>query len=276
MDQTERSSSTQAVPKPDAFFFQGATGRRFGVLHSVACRARTGVVCCYPLGEEHLQGHRTYVRLSLLLAERGFPSLRFDYGGCGDSEGELETARLSEWLEDIAAAVWEFQQRTRVEEVVLLGLRLGGSLALRASLKLRSTCGVVVWEPVGSGRHYLARSLSEYAQWLSGSFAVATPSPDGIVDLRGFPLGRSMISELEALDDLEVRREARPLALKRALIIGSCPDALAHTLENQGVDVQTLETSGSAPWDKERSSARGLATIRCMRRISAWMEANRG
>jgi pimeloyl-ACP methyl ester carboxylesterase len=57
--------------------------------------------------------------------------VRFDYGGCGASEGEFEAQSLEDWLEDVLAVI----DRVADEPVVLVGSSMGGWLMLLAALQ---------------------------------------------------------------------------------------------------------------------------------------------
>ena len=73
--------------------------------------------------------HRQFVLLAWRLAEAGFPVLRFDYRGMGDSEGVPRDFEAVQ--DDIAAAVQALQQACPgVTRIVLLGLCDGASAAL--------------------------------------------------------------------------------------------------------------------------------------------------
>jgi pimeloyl-ACP methyl ester carboxylesterase len=62
-------------------------------------------------------------------AERGQAMLRFDYGGCGASEGDFEAETLAKWRDDALAMI------DRVEgPVVLVGSSMGGWLMLLVAL----------------------------------------------------------------------------------------------------------------------------------------------
>src|SRR5947207_597585 len=103
----------------------------FGWYHPPAGQRRTGgIVICNPLGDDLCRAHRPLRHLAERLAAGGFPVLRFDYRGTGDSAGdEREPARVAGWLGDIARAVEELRARAGVSRVSLVGLRAGATLA---------------------------------------------------------------------------------------------------------------------------------------------------
>ncbi len=64
---------------------------------------------------------------------RGRRFLRFDYGGCGASEGAFEEQRFADWLDD-ALAMIDLAVEGVDGPVVLVGSSLGGWLMLHAAL----------------------------------------------------------------------------------------------------------------------------------------------
>src|SRR6185295_18973817 len=107
----------------------------FGRLHrSTDASTPIGLVICNPFGYEAICAHRSLQHFARAAAENGFPALRFDYDGTGDSAGgDLDDDRLSAWIESITAAVAHIRAATGVQQVVLLGARLGATLALLAA-----------------------------------------------------------------------------------------------------------------------------------------------
>lgn len=61
--------------------------------------------------------------------DSGRAFLRFDYGGCGESEGEFADQTLAGWREDVVAML----DRVATGPVVLVGSSLGGWLMLLAA-----------------------------------------------------------------------------------------------------------------------------------------------
>lgn len=144
-----------------ARFFGGEEGRLFGILHSPSGAPRNeAFVFCHPLCEEKLWSHRVFVSFARQLADAGYPVLRFDYRGNGDSDEEFSDCSVVSLLADIASSVTELRRITGVPQVSLLGLRSGATLAaLAAEADPGSTARLVLWAPVVDGARYMQELL---------------------------------------------------------------------------------------------------------------------
>ncbi|WP_246472715.1 alpha/beta fold hydrolase [Azospirillum tabaci] len=169
----------------------------FGWLHPAG--GRRGVVLCAPYGGEALATHRAWRRFAEALAAAGLPVLRFDYPGTGNSVGEEgDPARLDAWLGGIRAATAHLRALTGVEEVALVGLRLGALLATAAARGVEADA-LVLLSPFPSGRAFL-QELRAVAL-LAERPADAPPAvgPEGI-DSAGFRLTPETAEALRGLD----------------------------------------------------------------------------
>jgi exosortase A-associated hydrolase 1 len=104
-----------------AFSFRCGGDQLVGILHRGEQVGRRGVLVVVGGGPQYrVGGHRQLTLWARHLSEHGFPVMRFDYRGMGDSYG---TFRGFEQIdEDIRAAVDEFFARLpQLEEVVLWG-----------------------------------------------------------------------------------------------------------------------------------------------------------
>jgi exosortase A-associated hydrolase 1 len=90
---------------------------------------RIGVVIVVGGAQYRVGSHRQFVQLARCLAAAGFPVLRFDLPGMGDSPGELPS--FEDTAPHIATAIDGFQRQCPgVERVVLWGLCDGASASL--------------------------------------------------------------------------------------------------------------------------------------------------
>lgn len=148
-----------ALPRAEPAYFMSNGRACLRWLHRPAAAVATravGVVVCNPFGYEALCAHRSLRHFAEQAAARGYPALRFDYDGTGDSAGDdLDAGRWVAWMASVRAAVRELRERTGVERVVLLGVRLGASIAAAASVDEPDVAGLALIAPIASGRPWL-------------------------------------------------------------------------------------------------------------------------
>ena len=185
-------------------------GTLVGMLHAPEAEARpTAALFCHAFGEERKSSALAMARLARAVARAGFPALRFDYYGCGDSEGEFADATVGTRLEDIATAAAFLRRRTEAEGVCLLGLRLGATLAARAAERLADCAGLVLVEPVTDGAAYFGGELRRklVRRMMTEGRGDASPAEmlrrlerdDAVLDLDGFAVRGPTYKELAAL-----------------------------------------------------------------------------
>ena len=113
----------------EAALFACAGDKLLGILAKPAVPAETGVIVIVGGPQYRVGSHRQFVLLSRALAAAGYPVLRFDYRGMGDSEGQQRD--FDSVSADIAAAIDVLQERMpSVKQVALWGLCDGASAAL--------------------------------------------------------------------------------------------------------------------------------------------------
>lgn len=182
----------------DAFFFGPPSTQLFGAYHPPqGASRREGIVLCNPFGQEYMRAHRSFRRLAINLAGKGFSVLRFDYRGMGDSAGTLAGVTPEDWMSDIESAVQELMDVAGVQKVSLLGLRLGALLAAQVAAKNRSVNKLVLWDPIISGQAYVDEIVAEIAVKESRSRFVAK---DGTMHFNGFSMPAQFKDNLAKMD----------------------------------------------------------------------------
>ena len=102
--------------------------RLIGIHHGVEDQTPSTVVVNVVGGPQYRVGsHRQFVLTARFLASAGFPCLRFDYRGMGDSAGELRS--FTSVSEDIDVVVAWCRQTYPDSKIVLMGLCDGASAA---------------------------------------------------------------------------------------------------------------------------------------------------
>jgi alpha/beta superfamily hydrolase len=109
-----------------SILFSCAGEQLLGILSQPELASATGVLIIVGGPQYRTGSHRQFVLLARALAEAGYPALRFDTRGMGDSGGE---ARNFERIDqDIAAAIDAiFQHCPQLQRVALWGLNSGSS-----------------------------------------------------------------------------------------------------------------------------------------------------
>ncbi len=101
-----------------------------------------------------------FVKCSRALAAAGIASLRFDFYGSGESDGDFREVTLSGEIADAHAAVDFFRLQKGIDprRVGLLGLSLGGLIAATLAPRLRPRA-LVLWSALAHTGHL--RTLAE-------------------------------------------------------------------------------------------------------------------
>jgi uncharacterized protein len=256
----------------EPFYFGAPDKQLFGCGHASASGLirDCGVVLCYPMGQEYIRAHRAFLQLADRLSGHGFPVVRFDYHGCGDSAGACEEGRVAQWRADIYTAIEEIRKRYGVAKVCLVGLRLGGSLAMAAAAERGEIDALVLWNPIVCGRAYRDELNTMQQEMLRFSYVtraprVAGPTP---VEILGFPLARETWDELGAIDLL-----ATPTApARRVLLLESDRErgtGLQEHLSGLGAEVDYQYLPSPKVWVEEPN--RGLVPHQLLQAIIAWV-----
>lgn len=272
------------------FFFVHDSWRLFGVHHEPepSMRRNAGIVLCDPFAEEKGIAYRMFTFLARRLAGAGFPVLRFDYRGTGDSAGEMDDGAPSGYVTDIQGAVRELCSRTAVERIGLLGLRVGASLAAVAAETTPQVTAAVLWEPILDGGDFVDQYLR--LQVMGGGVTASgePPSRDAMraelasgrsVDVLGMPLSPDCYRELS---DLELSDRTGEFAgdllivslSRRAKRKAELDQLAARYSRVRSVDVQTFE--GAPFWvdphDPYREMRSWYANEEVLTATAAWFE----
>lgn len=261
------------VPELEPFYFGDPDSLLYGCFHAASGEQRnTAVVLCPPLGDEAIRVHRAYKQIASRLSRAGFPALRFDFYGWGDSDGLDTDATLSRWETDINTAVEEVKRRSGATRIVLIGLRLGATMALQTVNHRDDMAGVVLWEPVTKGKEYLEGI--EGAHWNKLNYFLADPVytsglSEGMTEILGFVLSaimRRQIEELNVFDDAYSVQSLPVLIVERA--VTESVTQLRDYLSSQDFQVSYQCLDDPAVWGEDPDKA--LIPAQTLKAITNW------
>ena len=170
-----------------------------GVLYEPDKNPAAAVLVLSPLFEEKRAAHRAIATFCSALCDAGYTVLHPDLFGCGNSAGALSEASLERWKEDVDAAISFLKERSRVENLIIVGCRMGGLLAGWYLSEHPDAAGrLLLWNPVTDGNLYI--SAARKRRMIQDSITNADEKPT--VDPReveGQVLSEDLFNELKGI-----------------------------------------------------------------------------
>lgn len=171
-------------------------------------------------------------------ARTGRPFLRFDYSGCGASDGLFEDGTLARWRDDVLAIVDASQG-----DLVLVGSSMGGWVMLLVALarpdRVKALVGIAAAPDFTDWGYSQDEKMAILRE---GRLAKPSPhSDDPEVTTRGF----WQSGEANRLLHAEIAID-RPVRLLHGEADAEVPPAIAHRLARslRSADVQTILVKG--------------------------------
>ena len=248
----------------EAFHLDTPGGFRFCVLRqpTAGTPSRGTIVHVHAFAEEMNKSRHMVALAAEAWAQQGWSVLQVDLGGCGDSAGEFSEASWQGWLEDVRLAHGWAQSRSDAP-VWLWGLRLGALLAGEAAARFRLDCGLLLWQPVTSGKQHLQQFLRLWqgARIVGKAGAKGEASPQQrlatgeTVEIAGYELSPPLAEGMAAaqLDTIHAPHGVHWFQLGAATGSAVSPviERLKAKWQADGVPVRVHVFSGPAFWQTQ-------------------------
>lgn len=185
-------------------FFGDSNHPLFGIYHPARARGvhLPAVLLCPPIGHEYLRTHWAMRMLASRLVRQGYPVLRFDYLGMGDSAGTLSDVEcLQVWIDNVVTAARDLKDESAKDALAIVGLRFGASIASLAVAQGLQVERTVLWEPTWSGETYLADLRTMHATMLDlWVCPMATENNADREEILGSMYPRSLLGDIQQFD----------------------------------------------------------------------------
>jgi dipeptidyl aminopeptidase/acylaminoacyl peptidase len=129
----------------EAVSIPSSSGMLSGVIHYPRSESRGCVITSHGLLSN--KDSDKFIALGDRCAEEGFTVLRFDFGGCGESEGTLTGTTVTARKEDLFAAIdfLECRLSGSTQPIGLLGSSMGGFVSLLVASCRKEIQAVAAW-----------------------------------------------------------------------------------------------------------------------------------
>ena len=153
-------------------FFKDSLGNNvYGILSNPAANVDAPIIIlCH--GFSSSKESSTYVRLEEVFNNQNFPTLRFDFYGHGESDGEFKDISISKGVDDILCAI-NFLKEKGFSKIGLVGSSFAGICITMAASKSNDLFALGLRAPVSD--YYATieatRSKEEINEWKEKGFA---------------------------------------------------------------------------------------------------------
>lgn len=237
-----------------------------GWLHGGA--AQRGVLMVGAQGFDAFCAYQSWRAFADMLAEAGLAALRFDYPGEGDSRGTPDEAGgVASWTAAIRDWHDWMQAELGLEDIAVVGLRLGGLLAASALWERQTLHRLALLAPPRTGASY-GREL-RVAALLSAQAKPGSKVDETGVDLCGHFLPSQALRDIAALESWTFERKP-----DRQILIASPSDSdagrVVEAMTSAAGTVETIPldglqdmlvgpTASRTPWTAFEETVRWLA-----------------
>ena len=153
------------------------------------------IIIFHGFGGNKMGPHFTFVKLSRILADNGFASIRFDFAGSGESDGEFINMTLSGELED-AKKILEYVKTLSfvdTSKIGVIGFSMGGAVAsMLAGIHSKDIRSLCLWAPAGNMAEIVVNDFiaQGYTEFLN----------KGYHEFEGQVIGRSFVEDVKKVD----------------------------------------------------------------------------
>lgn len=186
------------------------------------------VIILHGFGGNKMGPNYILVKLSRMLEENNIASVRFDFAGSGESDGDFINMTMSGEVED-AANIFEYVRTLDFidpDNIGVLGFSMGGAVASILAGKLENQIkALCLWAPAGNIydiviKDFIGMGYTDFIQ-------------KGYHDFEGMLIGKDFVS---GLSDINIYSEASRYNGNVLLIHGDCDDVVSIQASNDYIN----------------------------------------
>ncbi|MDM5340126.1 alpha/beta fold hydrolase [Fictibacillus enclensis] len=155
------------------------------------------VIICHGFTSNRIGVDRLFVKTAQQLSASEFVVLRFDYAGCGESEGSYGENTFQDLISQTQAAIDYASKLPCVDsrEIILLGHSLGGAVAVQTAAVDPRVKDLILWASVGNPYHDIVNIV--------GKDECQSLTTKGYVDHLGYSLKADFLQSLQSYQPMK-------------------------------------------------------------------------
>jgi uncharacterized protein len=141
--------------------------------------------------------HRMFVKAANFFSSLGYVCVRFDFSGCGESDGLYKELSFSKKVTELKAVISYISHFDGIgnRNITLVGHSLGGAVTAMVAPSLTNINKIVLWAPV-------ARPYKDIVS-ITSEEAVVLAKKEGKYDFNGFEISHTFFEDLKLYNPLK-------------------------------------------------------------------------
>ncbi|MFC5713841.1 alpha/beta hydrolase [Thalassorhabdus alkalitolerans] len=180
--------------------------------------------------------HRMFVKAARKFTDEGFTVFRFDFSGCGDSEGDYGEITLTRKIREVKGALDYVSNLPFVDEmdITVIGHSLGGAVSSLTAAEDERVSRLILWSPVADPYKDIVSIVGKEAEIIA--------EKEGAYDYDGFYLKPPFFQSLTSFDPLKAVKRFE----KNVLLI--------HAEEDEDVPKENTAKYASALQERQKGT----------------------
>lgn len=199
----------------------------FGIFHRPAQQGKfPAILICHGLGGHKVGKYRLYVQVANYLAGQGIATLRIDFRGSGDSEGDFSEMTLDGEVSDAIKAIDFLKNHPHVDvdRMGIMGRSLGGLVAITAAAQVKIIKSLCLWAPIFDASQWLPKWQQLHTKGLHESQKEELMTVDG--QKPGYEFYKQFFS-------FKVEDQLKEIASNPLFILHGCKDEVVPVHHSQ-------------------------------------------